>query len=340
MSKSKNNYTDPLVLLDNMGADAFRYYLLSSVVMQSEDMLFKDEEVKEVHNRLINILANSVNFYELYVDDTSPNQSLKSRHVLDRWIISRLNDLIIEMTKAIEAYDMVRATRPLKDFISDFSTWYIRRSRDRFKSDNLEDKKEALATTSYVLKNLSKLLAPVMPFIAEEIYQKVKGPKDPLSVHLDTWPKVENGIFSIFKKTKDKDILLKMKEVRYIASVALEARSKANIKVRQPLNELKIKNNDLDKEFLDLIRDELNVKYVTLDKNLGAEVELDIEITPELEEEGKVRDAIRAIQDWRKDMGLKPDDIRYYKMPANEKELFIRNKLQIENSTNVKLIEN
>lgn len=340
MSKSKNNYTDPLVLLDNMGADAFRYYLMSSVVMQSEDMLFKDEEVKEVHNRLINILVNSFNFYELYAGSASVDSTLKSGHVLDRWIIFRLNNLVIEITKAMEAYDMVRATRPLRDFISDLSTWYIRRSRDRFKNDNIEDKQQALATTRYVFKCLSKLLAPVMPFIAEEIYQKVKGPKDSLSVHLETWPKAEKGIFNIFKKNKDKDILSKMEETRRLVSVALEARSKANIKVRQPLNELKIKNNDLAKEFLDLIRDELNVKLITFDKELGVEVELDTEITPELEEEGKVRDAIRAIQDWRKDMGLKPDDIRYYKMPTNEKELFIRNKLQIENSTNVKLIEN
>ena len=271
MSKSKGNYTDPLVLLDRVGADAFRYYIMSSVVMQAEDMLFKDEEVKEVHNRLINILANTFNFYELYTDDTPATRD--SDQVLDRWIISRLDELNEEVTEAMEAYDMVRATRPMRDFVTDLSTWYTRRSRDRFKGDDAEDKKNALGTTRYVFEEFSKLIAPVMPFIAEEIYQKVKENDDPSSVHLVDWPKAGR---------MDKKILENMEETRRIASLGLEARSKADIKVRQPLNELRIKNNELGKEFLELIRDELNVKKVTIDKNIESEVELDINLNPQL----------------------------------------------------------
>src|SRR3989344_7085341 len=188
MSKSQGNYTDPLILIDRVGADAFRYYMMSGVVMQAEDMLFKDEEVKEVHNRLINILANTFNFYELYADGTLADNALKSKHVLDQWIVSRLHNLIIEVTAAMEAYDMVRATRPVRDFVSDLSTWYIRRSRERFKGSDTQDKEYALATTRYVFKELSKLVAPVMPFIAEDIYQQVRDSKDPMSVHLALWP--------------------------------------------------------------------------------------------------------------------------------------------------------
>src|SRR5690606_29270603 len=125
MSKSKGNYTDPLVLLDRVGADAFRYYLMSSVVMQAEDMLFKDEEVKDVHNRVINIFANSFNFYEIYADGTPASAGLKSKNILDKWILERFNELVGEVTEGMESYDLVKASRPIKDFVSDLSTWYI-----------------------------------------------------------------------------------------------------------------------------------------------------------------------------------------------------------------------
>ena len=228
MSKSKGNYTDPLVLIDSMGADAFRYYLMSSVVMQAEDMLFKDEEIKDVHNRLINILWNSFSFYELYADGKleTRNSKLETKHVLDRWILARLDQLIGEVTEAMEKYDMVRATRPIKDFVSDLSTWYIRRSRDRFKVRD----QEALGTARHVFQEFSKLIAPVMPFIAEDIYRRLKGGKE--SVHLEDWPKAGSV---------DQKILENMEEARKIVSLALEARSKAGIKVRQPLPKLEIR---------------------------------------------------------------------------------------------------
>ena len=322
ISKSKGNYTDPLILLDRIGADAFRYYLMSSVVMQAEDMLFKDEEVKEVHNRLINILWNSFNFYELYADSTV--RSSKSKHILDRWILSHLNQLISEVTIAMDNYDMVRATRPIRDFISDFSTWYIRRSRDRFKGDDKEDQSQALATTRYVFKELTKLLAPVMPFIADDIYGKVKDSKDPLSVHLENWPKSEKI---------DQQILDKMKEVRRITSLALEARSRMNIKVRQPLSELRLKIQDLGIEYLDLIKNELNVKKITIDKNLSEEVELDTNLTEELIEEGKLRDTIHAIQDLRKEKDLKPGNKMVYEVPEQDKKFFAKYAEEIKKAT-------
>ena len=319
MSKSKGNYTDPLILLDTIGADAFRYYLMSSVVMQAEDMLFKDEEIKEVHNRLINILANSFSFYEMYADGTAAGT--KSKNVLDRWIVARLNQLTGEVTEAMEKYDMVRATRPVKDFVSDLSTWYIRRSRDRFKARD----REALGTARHVFQEFSKLIAPVMPFVAEEIYQKLKTEGDPESVHLEDWPEVG----SVDQKT-----LENMEEARKIVTLALEARAKANIKVRQPLSKLEIRTDALGPEYLEIIKDELNVKAVEVNNALESDVRLDTALTPGLIEEGKVRDAIRAVQDWRKEKSLKPGEKAKYE---TSDEFLFKHKTEIEKSTNIEL---
>ncbi|MBI2086831.1 MAG: class I tRNA ligase family protein [Candidatus Zambryskibacteria bacterium] len=323
LSKSKGNYTDPLILLDDMGADAFRYYLMFSVVMRSEDMLFKDEEVKEVHNRVINMLSNSFNFYKLYAGETA--DARHPQNVLDQWIIARLDELTQEITEAMEKYDMVRATRPVKDFVSDLSTWYIRRSRERFKVGD----KEALATARRVFLEFSKLIAPVMPFIAEDIYQKVRETNDPPSVHLSSWPEGEKV---------DKQIINDMNGARKIVTLALEARAKANIKVRQPLQELRLKIQDLGMEYLEIIKDELNVKSIVVDENLTQEVELDITLTPELIEEGKVRDAIRAVQEWRKEQGLNPHDKAEYEISSEKVEFFTKYKKEIERATNVRIV--
>ena len=332
MSKSKGNYTDPLILLDTIGADAFRYYLMSSVVMQAEDMFFKDEEIKEIHNRLINILANSFNFYELYADSTPAKDN--SDNVLDRWIVARLNQLAGDVTSGMETYDMVQATRPMRDFVTDLSAWYIRRSRDRFKNND----KEALATARHVFLELSKFIAPVVPFIAEEIYQKVKNEKDPESVHLAAWPPA--SIFSRLPllRGREEGVIEKMKETRKIVTLALEQRHKANIKVRQPLLDLRLKIQDLGKEYLEIIKDEINVKQIIIDPGLQNEVELNTSLTLELIEEGKVRDVIRAIQDWRKEQGLKPRQSAQYPVPESDKAFIAKHKEEISRITNVEFI--
>ena len=338
MSKSKGNYTDPITNLDLFGADALRYYLMSSVVMQAEDIRFINDEVRQVHNQVLNIIWNSFKFYEIYADGEYSNTPHASTCVLDSWILSRLDELTEIVTRGMDAYDTVRATRPMKEFISDFSTWYIRRSRDRFKGDDQEDKAFAIVTTRYVLLQLSKLLAPIMPFVAEDIYQKIRKPGDRESVHLEDWPtaKRPSPLLSFFAlKSSDKDIIQDMVETRRIVSLALEARSRANIKVRQPLNELRIRNKKLGGEFLILIADEINVKKVTVEKNLATEVELDTRVTPELEEEGRLRDAIRVIQDFRKEKGLEPKDKTRYEVPDDLKELFAKYAEDIKKATNI-----
>ena len=173
-----------------------------------------------------------------------------------------------------------------------------------------------------------------MPFIAEDIYQKLRSGNDPESIHLSQWPAKKKSLLS-FLRSSDDNVLKDMAETRRLVSLALETRSKANNKVRQPLSELKIKNTNLSEEFLELIRDELNVKRITVDENLASEVELDTNFTLELIEEGRVRDAIRAIQDIRKEKGLKPGDKMKFVIPVSEEGFFLKHKIEIERATDV-----
>lgn len=311
ISKSKNNYTDPFLLMDQYGADAFRFYLMGSVVMQGEDLNFRDDEVREAHNRVVGILRNCLSFFELYKDKyDGKTRAEESTHILDIWVSARLAQTAKEITKAMETYNTPRACREIRAFTEDYSTWYIRRSRARVKSDDEKDTQCALATQCETLLTFSKLIAPIMPFLAEEMYQATYPTPDViggkhrvsvLSVHLEDW--VEAG-------KVDEAILQQMVTVRYIVSQALEQRAKANIKVRQPLPQLKVKNKELkgENELLGLIQDEVNVKEVVFDKNIAGEVELDTAITQELKEEGNYRELLRAVQDLRKKKGLTISD--------------------------------
>jgi len=309
ISKSKGNYTDPMVNMKKFGADALRYYLMAGPVMQAEDISFSDAELKEIHGKVINILWNTFKFFDLYkAEYDGKTKAKESKNVLDRWILSLLDNLIVDVSDGLEKYNTTKAGRPIKDFISDFSTWYVRRSRDRIKGDDEKDnsassadKQFALATMREVLNELAKLIAPIMPFMAEAIYKGV-GAGEKESAHLEEWvKKVESG------KWKVESLIEEMEEVRKIVSLGLEARAKAGIKVRQPLKKLKVKSykvHKVKKEMLDLIKDELNVKEIIFDDKILGEVELDTEISPELKEEGSLRDLIRGLQDLRKKAGL------------------------------------
>ena len=302
MSKSKGNYTDPIINLNIYGADALRYYLTTSVVMQAEDIKFTNNEIKEAQNKVINLLFNTVKFYDLYKDGRNEKISYKnSKNILDKWIIARINELIKEITENLEEYNIVKAGRPIKDFIDDLSTWYLRRSRDRFKGNEEKDKQNALATIRFVLLELSKLMAPFTPFIAEYVYQKVKDADGKESVHLENWME---------KSSYKQEILNDMKEVRKIVSFGLENRANAGIKVRQPLASLKIKDEKLKMKdnLLQLIKDEVNVKEILFDKNIENEVEFNTALTKELEDEGAAREFIRVLQNARKEAGLMPRD--------------------------------
>jgi len=227
MSKSLNNYPDPKGVIDKYGADSLRYYLLSSPIVHAEYLSFSEKGVDEVLKKIEMRLLNVLTFYETFKDDDA--KDLNSEDVLDKWMLARLKELASEETKGLETYELDRAYRPINGFIDDLSTWYLRRSRDRFKSDNEKERNEAQATTKKVLFETSKLLAPVMPFLAEQVYQAIGGKEK--SVHLESWTSNES-----FVLTKDEEEILKdMTEVRGVVSLALEARVKAGIKVRQPL---------------------------------------------------------------------------------------------------------
>ncbi|MDO8591001.1 MAG: class I tRNA ligase family protein [bacterium] len=305
MSKSLGNVVDPNTMIEKYGADPLRFWMYS-VNQPGEPKNFDEKTVDEIVKKVFNLASNVLAFYQLYAPAVNGQRSIvKSYNVLDQWIIARLNQLINEVTTSLDSYKLLEPTRAIRDFIADLSQWYLRRSRERFKGDNVEDKQFALSTTRYVLLTLSKLMAPFTPFFAEHLYKAVGGDRE--SVHLEEWPLVESRI-----KNQESRIIQEMGEVRKVVSLALEARAKANIKVRQPLQKLKIrseKSKVSDERVLELIRDEVNVREVLFDKAIKNEVELDIVITPELKEEGSVRELIRAIQDLRKETGLNPGDL-------------------------------
>ncbi len=304
MSKRLKNYPDPMELVSKYGADSLRLYLLSSPVVAGENLNFSEKGVDEVYKKTILRLWNTYKFYEMYADSKTSSFKLQAsnKNVLDRWIIARLEQLKQEVSESLENYEIDKAVRPLSGFVDDFSTWYIRRSRERFKLED-SDKFAAIETTKYVLSEFSKIIAPFAPFVAEGIFLATSGKRQAASVHLEDWPKVD-------KKLIDKDLIEAMVEIRKIASAALELRGNRGIKVRQPLSELRIKNSELKdkKELLGILADEINVKKIIFDLKIGGEIELDTKITPELKAEGLLREMARAMQDIRKEAGFLPKD--------------------------------
>ena len=299
MSKRLKNYPDPWDILNTYGADAMRYYLLASPVVHAEDTAFSEKGVDEVVKKVIGRMMNVLSFYELYREREVVTKKV-STHPLDRWILARLAELQHEMTGAFDRYELERAVKPIGLFVDDLSTWYIRRSRDRFKSDDEKEYVPALHTTHLLLLEFSKLLAPVMPFLAEHIYSRLNGGKE--SVHLENWP--------IFNEPNYAD-LASMAEVRRVVSLALEARAKAGLKVRQPLAKLFVKSTMLvgKKELSEIILDEVNVKEVVVEPTKGdSTIELDTVLTDELRREGVFRDFVRALMSARKEAGLTPGD--------------------------------
>jgi isoleucyl-tRNA synthetase len=296
MSKSLKNYPPLDDTLNKYGADAGRYFLMSSPAVRADDVRFSEKGIDEVMKKIVMRLENVIAFYEMYKDDAVV-PSDESVNVLDRWILARLAETNRDITSGFEKYELDKASRPLMDFVDDLSTWYLRRSRDRLKASG-PDKNFALATTRFVLREFAKLMAPIMPFKAEDTFMRTKATEDELSVHLAHWPK---------QPEIDADVLVKMAEVRNIVTAALEIRAKEGVKVRQPVQTLETKLA-LGEEYADIIRDEVNVKDVEINPNLEELVWLDTSMTPELRAEGDARELIRIIQDLRKGAGLSPED--------------------------------
>ncbi|HEY1037672.1 MAG TPA: class I tRNA ligase family protein [Candidatus Paceibacterota bacterium] len=313
MSKSLKNYPDLEPTLEKYGGDSLRFMLASSPATHAEEVLFSEKALDEVNKKIFNRLENVYTFYKMYASEGLAGETLShdsvpmSVHVLDKWIISRLAELKLEVEKNLDLYQIDKAARPINLFVDDISTWYLRRSRDRFKGDDAADKQAAIDTTRFALMTVSKIIAPFVPFMAEHMYQNLKADAAaassalavtmPESVHLCDWPTLPEP---------DMALIDSMASLRKLVETGLALRSKAGIKVRQPLASFAYNAGEmnLSAELAEIAADELNVKNVVA----GTEVSLDTELTKELKDEGLVRDVIRAIQEGRKLAGLNPGD--------------------------------
>ncbi len=325
MSKTRGNVVDPWTVLDSSGADALRWYMFTSgppgnVRRMSPDMVI------EVMRNFLMTLWNTYSFFVIYanIDNFAPGKKApKITSDLDRWLISSLNRLIIDVDRLLDEYDPTGAGRKIESFVNDLSNWYVRRSRRRFwKSQNDDDKLSAYYTLYQALVTLSKLLAPFTPFIAEDIYQNLVRTVDndaPESVHLAPFPVAD-------EKVIDTDIISGTELAMKVCSMGRAARSKSQVKVSQPLPRVVVKarsshEREALKKLCSQITDELNVKDMEFveeelkeDKNLSVVIEGDYqvgvvtELTPELVKEGLAREIVRRLQTMRKTHGLEIAD--------------------------------
>lgn len=304
MHKSKGNAIWFDEAVEKLGADPMRWMYLKA--NPADNLKFGYGTVEETKRRLL-VLYNAYTFFATYVKKEEISgfaKAGKPKNILDKWIISKVDNLIKCFEGSLKNYDVSKAVLACEDFfINDLSLWYIRRSRKRFHEASLE-RPEAAATLYYVLLQFTQLLAPIMPFFAEEMYQGLKTQGMMESVHLCPWPKG--------RKAEDKELEEKMDQVRNLVALAMAERVAKAIKVKQPLASLRVKNEKLsiknDAELLALVEDEVNVKKIIFDARIAGEIELDTNITPELKAEGLLRQIIRQVQDIRKEIGLKPGD--------------------------------
>ncbi len=303
MSKSKGNVVSPWDMIQKYGSDVVRWYFYT-INPPSESKKFDELDLGKMLRKFIMIIYNSFVFLETYGEKSnSPKSKVQSQNVLDRWVLARLNQTIEQATDGLEKYDVGSAGKSLESFADDLSRWYIRRSRPRLqRPDDMNDYANASATLRFCLSELSRLMAPFTPFFADSLYLSVSANKE--SVHLEDWPESD-------KKEVDFSLLEKMEEVRRLSSLALAIRAEKGMKVRQPLQKLEVKSKKLDvrdEELLSILRDEVNVKEIKWNYEMKEELAFDLVITPELKEEGALREVVRMVQGLRHDAGYVPTD--------------------------------
>jgi len=313
MSKSYGNFTDPQELMDKFSADSLRFLLLSSPLLNGEDFALQDKEVGDVARKL-GMIWNMYDFFTMYaeVDGWEYSGTLEDPidevdNPLDVWVISRLHQLIDEVEKNMDTYNIPDALSPILPFLDDASNWYVRRSRRRFwKSEDDGDKQMAYKTLHYVLVRLSYLLAPFTPFLAEELYSNLTGDKE--SIHLKDW---------LPAGRVNELVMNDMERVRDYVNQGLSLRAKARLKVRQPLASVTVPELGQFVDFESILKDELNVKQV----KVGGDVAIDETLTPELKREGLMREVVRHVQSARKKAGLNIDDRIKLSLAATDEQL-------------------
>ncbi|MBI4123044.1 MAG: class I tRNA ligase family protein [Parcubacteria group bacterium] len=299
MSKSKGNIVNPWEIVNAYGADAVRWYFFT-LNQPGDSKLFNKKGIEGSIRKFLLPLWNSLVFYETYGAKNCASEAPKAKNVLDRWILSRLASLIADMETSMDAYDVTGATRALERFVGeDLSQWYIRRSRTRFQiAASGRQRKEASLVLGFVLEQVSRAAASFIPFLSEAMFERL-GQKE--SVHLASWPKPQ-------KTLRDSKLEVQMASLRELVAKILALRAQAGVRVRQPLALLKIrgKSADYSPEILNVLKEEVNIKNVIYSPSMKEDLEFDFTITPELKEEGMVRDIIRRIQEMRKEAHLTP----------------------------------
>jgi len=330
MSKSVGNVIKPDYAIEKFGADAVRWWFYR-VNPAGEPKSFREEELKDINNGFVRVILNCLRFWQLYQDDSDDSKTkdqrqklnfhsidLKELALLDQWLLSKWNSLIVSVTESLDRYDATLASREIEKFaVEDLSNWWIRRSRDKFSrfafanrgpsmakpSGQLENESYQSELLRFILLELAKSIAPFTPFLSEYLHEELHHGIKPgvVSIHFHDWPEAN-------KKLIDKKLEGEMNLARKIVSLGLAARKDAGIKVRQPLAKLEVsafKSLKISEELLSLIKEEVNVKNVVLEKGDKEElsVVLDSEITPALRAESWIREFIRIIQGARRDAG-------------------------------------
>ncbi len=305
MSKSKGNIVDPWGMIEKYGADCVRLYMYS-INQPGDPKRFDEKDLAELQRKFFLILWNVLTFYKTYASndpslgEASGNAAIQSDNVLDRWILARLAQLTHDVTNDLETYHVVEPARALQDFVTDLSTWYVRRSRDRFKSDDVKDAAAARETLGAILHTFAKILAPFCPFTADLLYRELGGEEE--SVHLEDWPKIDNGQLN-------ETLLAEMDRVRKIVSLGLEQRAKTALPVRQPLAKATITGGIFSDVLEAVIREELNVLEVASNKEGELAITLDTKLTPALKAAGALRELSRHVQNLRKKSGMQVSDM-------------------------------